>query len=573
MSKVLPVSALIDTIRRSVIGDKCPISTPFGVRPLVYADYTASGRGLTFIEDYIREHVLPYYANTHSESSFTGAQTNALREQARDEVRRSVNAGPDNRVIFCGAGATAAIDRLVGIMNLRLPRDLADRFALDSHIPADERPVVFIGPYEHHSNELPWRESIADVVRIPLTAAGQIDLQVLASELHAHRDRPLLIGSFSAASNVTGIRSDVPGVTALLKRHGALAFWDYAAAAPYVRIDMQGDGVSAPDAVFISPHKFVGGPGTPGVLVVKRALLNNSVPVVVGGGTVVYVTPEDHRFTDDSERREEGGTPAIVETIRAGLVFKLQREVGVDEIERRERDFLQRARRRFAACSNPEILGDCDADRLSILSLRFKHGARDLHYGFVVALLNDLFGIQVRGGCSCAGPYGHSLLGMDMDYSRAMEKQIRAGAMVLRPGWVRLNFNYFLAEADFEYILDAVERVATDGWRLLPSYHFDAHAGVWRYRGAATPLAASLASLSLSRLCVEGREAPPAPMALDGMLEAAEEIFAASPGRADRSVLTLAPEAERLRWFVLPQEVSAELAAPVGAGAASGSRA
>ncbi len=569
------MTLLIDTIRHSVIGDKHPIRTPFGERPLVYADYTASGRSLGFIEDYIRQQVLPYYANTHSESSFTGAQTTALREQAREQIRTAINASADDRIIFCGSGATAAINKLIDIMNLRLPRDLADRYQLESVIPAAARPVVFIGPYEHHSNELPWRESIADVVSIPLSTEGQIDLAALEQRLIAYRDRPLRIGSFSAASNVTGIKSDVQGVTNLLKRYEALAFWDYAAAAPYVGIDMQGAG-SALDAVFISPHKFIGGPGTPGILVVKEAMLTNSVPAVVGGGTVVYVTPEDHLFIADHERREEGGTPAIVEAVRAGLVFKLQQQVGTDEIERREHDFVHRAMERFDASPNLEVLGGSDAPRLSIVSLRFKHGERDLHYGFVVALLNDLFGIQARGGCSCAGPYGHSLLGMDMGYSRALEKQIQAGAFVLRPGWVRLNFNYFLAEEDFQYLLNAIELVAEQGWRLLPAYHFDPQTGSWRYRGSPRDLAASLTALNFVDWCSQGEANVPAPLALDGLLELAESILqaGAGPGNGSEislgedSVLELTPQAESLRWFVLPQEVSAELTALQAAGAA-----
>ena len=234
--------------------------------------------------------------------------------------------------------------------------------------------MVFIGPYEHHSNELPWRESIADVVSIPLTECGQIDLGVLETQLHRYADRPLLLGSFSAASNVTGIKSDVQAVTGLLKQHGALAFWDYAAAAPYVGIDMNASNPL--DAVFISPHKFIGGPGTPGLLVVKKSIMHNSVPATVGGGTVVYVTPQNHRYIDDHERREEGGTPAIVESIRAGLVFKLQQEVGTDEIERRESEFVRRAVARFKACPDLEIMGNPDAERLSIMSLRFKHGRK-----------------------------------------------------------------------------------------------------------------------------------------------------------------------------------------------------
>ena len=549
---------LIEHIRNSVIGNKQAIKTPFGEKPLVYADYTASGRSLDFIEDYIRVEVLPYYANTHTETSFTGAQTSALREQARQQIRSAVNGTAQDQIIFCGPGATAAINKLVDILNIRLPRDLSQRFQLEQHIPADQRPVVFVGPYEHHSNELPWRESIADVVAIPLTGDGHIDLDILQQQLSAYATRPLLIGSFSAASNVTGVKTDVSRVTALLKAHGALAFWDYAAAAPYVGIDMNGE---APlDAVFISPHKFVGGPGTPGVLVVKKSVLNNTVPAVVGGGTVVYVTPEDHRYIEDHEEREEGGTPAIVESIRAGLVFKLQQEVGTGEIERREHDFVQRAIARFQNCAGLEIMGGTDAPRLSIMSLRFRHGGKDLHYGFIVALLNDLFGIQVRGGCSCAGPYGHSLLGINMEISRAIEAELDLGNSVLRPGWVRLNFNYFIDEPEFEYLLRAVELVAEHGWRLLPYYHFDDNAGEWRYQGQKASLPSNLDTLKLLDLCQGGEWKKPATVSLEGQCEAAELELCAQNRSGEMSELHLSEESERLRWFVLPQEAARDLA-------------
>ena len=437
------MSNLIQKIRDSIIGDHAPIETPFGSRPLIYADYTASGRSLCFIEDFIRDEVLPYYANTHSETSFTGAQTTVLREQARELIRQAVNGTPLDKVIFCGSGATAAINKLIEMLNLRLSQDLLDDYGLDGVIPVKHRPVVFVGPYEHHSNELPWRESIADVVVIPLNSTGQLDLVALEDALVKYIDRPLRIGSFSAASNVTGLKTDVPRVTSILKHHGALSFWDYAVAAPYVRIDMNDH--SPLDAVFMSPHKFIGGPGTPGVLIVKEDVVNNAVPATVGGGTVTYVTPEDHHYVADAERREEGGTPGVVESIRAGLVFKLQGDVGFEEIARRENAFVSRAIARLSQCDNLEILGPLDAPRLSILSLRFKLGDKDLHYGYVVSLLNDLFGIQARGGCSCAGPYGHALLGMDMNYSRAIQSEMAAGNVILRPGWVRLNFNYFIS--------------------------------------------------------------------------------------------------------------------------------
>lgn len=551
------MTSLIEHVRKSVIGDKHPIKTPFGDKPLIYADYTASGRALTFIEDYIRDQVLPFYANTHTETSFTGAQTTLLREQARQQIRSAVNGTHEDQVIFCGPGATSAINKLIDILNIRLPRDLAQRYQLEKMIPADERPVVFLGPYEHHSNELPWRESIADVVSVPLTDNGQIDEVFLRAQLAAYASRPLVIGSFSAASNVTGIISDVSGVTAMLKEHGALAFWDYAAASPYVGIDVNGD---APiDAVFISPHKFIGGPGSPGVLIAKKSILNNTIPATVGGGTVLYVTPQGHQYLEDHERREEGGTPAIVESIRAGLVFKLQQEVGVEEIERREHDYIQRAMSRLSSLPNIEILGGVDAPRLSIMSLRFLHGNKDLHYSFVVALMNDLFGIQVRGGCSCAGPYGHSLLGMDLLHSKAIENEIGKGSTVLRPGWVRLNFNYFIDEQEFQYLLRAIELVSEYGWRLLPFYRFDDSCGVWKYQGQSQPLPASLTALNFAHYCDDSAVCRVETVSLDGVCAAAETELRREGRCGDIAPLLLSSESERLRWFALPQEVACDL--------------
>jgi selenocysteine lyase/cysteine desulfurase len=564
------MSILIDTIRASVIGAGVPITTSFGEKPLIYADYTASGRALTFIEDYIRDQVLPFYANTHTETSFTGAQTMAFREQAREEIRRAVNGSSEDQIIFSGPGATSAINKLIDILGLRLPRDLANRYDLEAAIPADERPVVFVGPYEHHSNELPWRESIADVVAIPLTVDGQICQATLAQKLDEYANRPLKIGSFSAASNVTGIKSDVPAITSVLKGHGALAFWDYAAAAPYVGIDMNG---STPiDAVFVSPHKFIGGPGTPGILIAKQGIMNNSVPAVVGGGTVVYVTPEDHQYVANHERREEGGTPAIVESIRAGMVFKLQQEVGTDEIERREAIFVQRAVKAFKQCPSLDMLGNPDAPRLSIMSLRFNHGGKALHYGFIVALLNDLFGIQVRGGCSCAGPYGHALLDMDMTYSRAIEAEIAQGTMVLRPGWVRLNFNYFIADAEFDYLVAAITLVAEQGWRMLPFYHFDTAAGTWRYEQRKQLPTRNLRDLSFTDYGSQPRQSRAHSGKdyiddLSGYLDVARKTLRDACPETGTSVLTLSDQAEALRWFVLPQEIQAEQTHVLGAHA------
>ena len=482
-------------IRDNIIGEHTRIETPFGTKPLVYADYTASGRSLRFIEDFIQYKVLPFYANTHSESSFTGRQSTVLREQARQMVRQGLRADDSYQVIFTGSGATAAINKLIAMLNLALPAQLDSEYGFQQQIAEQDRPVVFIGPYEHHSNELPWRESIATLVRIPLTRQGQLDLQVLEQKLQQYQNRSLKIGSFSAASNVTGIKTDILAVTELLHSYQALSFWDYAAAGPYVGIDLQ---TSQADALFISPHKYIGGPGTPGLLVVHNRVINNSVPAVPGGGTVVYVTPEDHQYVADAERREEGGTPAIVESIRAGLVFQLQQQVGTDVIEHNEHRLIQNLLWRWADQPNIQVLGNTEVERLSICSFQVLHRdqqgqSKPLHYGFIVALLNDLFGIQARGGCSCAGPYGHELLGLDMATSKALEQQILSGNGVLRPGWVRINLNYFIDEPTADYLASAIELVAEHGWRLLPYYRFDAQQGVWRYQGQQTELPVDLA--------------------------------------------------------------------------------
>ena len=467
-------SKLIEKIRAGVIGEGRCIRTAFGDRPLIYADYTASGRALTFIEDFIRDKVLPYYANTHTEASFTGEQTSRLREQARACIHECVGGDDRHVVIFTGSGATAAINKLVNILDLRIPRN--------------DRPIVFVGPYEHHSNELPWRESAADVVRIPLDEKGYICKAALVAALKVHADRNLKIGSFSAASNVTGIKSDVAGVSKLLHAHGALSFWDYAAAAPYCGINMVRDEL---DAVFVSPHKFIGGPGTPGVLVLDKALQTNAVPTVPGGGTVSWVSPDDHEYLSDPVHREEGGTPGIVESIRAGLVFQLQQQVGPQAIEAHEQALVRTALDRWSQHDNIQVLGSLTADRLAIVSLLIHHQDQPLHFGFVIALLNDLFGIQARGGCSCAGPYGHDLLGIGTDQSHAITSAVAQGYEILKPGWARLNFNYFFDEAVSEYLLSAVELIAEYGHRLLPYYETGTD-GSWRYQGSRTEMPVNL---------------------------------------------------------------------------------
>ncbi|MDC9597052.1 aminotransferase class V-fold PLP-dependent enzyme [Xenorhabdus anantnagensis] len=470
----MPLS--MELIRQSIIGECWPIKTPFGIKPLIYADYTASGRSLSFIEQFIQQQVMPFYGNTHTETSITGLQTTYLREQSRHIIRQALNATQAYHIIFTGSGATSAINRFIHMLD----------------IPSyqEQKPVVFIGGYEHHSNDLPWREADVELVRIPLTQEGVLDQKELKTQLVKYQHVPLKVGSFSAASNVTGIKTDIAGIFTLLKSFGALSCWDFAAAAPYMSIDLQAIPM---DAIFISPHKFLGGPGTPGLLVIKNNCFSQTTPGLNGGGTVSYVNASTHQYVDNIERREEGGTPAIIESIRAGLVFKIQQQIGLDYIEKQEKDLVEQALLYWRNLPNFELMGNPSLPRLAIFSFNIK----GLHYGVVVAMLNDLFGIQARGGCSCAGPYAHQLLDINRDDSRNIQEKLAQGNNLARPGWVRLNLHYLLEQSTINYILEAVSLIARDGHWLAKQYHYHNDKGVWLYQQYQPQLTVSLDHLGI----------------------------------------------------------------------------
>jgi selenocysteine lyase/cysteine desulfurase len=487
-------------LRQQVIGMDARIDTVFGERTMMYCDYTASGRSLHFVERYLQG-LLQGYANTHTEDDITGRGTSRLLYEAEDAIKRVVNAGPQGRIIACGTGATGAIDKLQQILGVaiapatraRLNEHLIQFFGTDRSRAFDEyqrarQPVVFVGPYEHHSNEVSWRQGLATVVTVDLRDDGGIDLEHLAALLGdpAYRDRPR-IGSFSAASNVTGIRTPVHEIAALLHRHCTLACFDYAASGPYVAIDMNPGSEAWLDAIFLSPHKFVGGPGSTGVLVFNERLYRQDLPpTVAGGGTVDYVSPTDQDFVADIEVREKAGTPGILQTLRAALAFEIKAAVTPAAIEAREAVLLARVFARWTGAEGVEILGNHDpALRIGIVSFNVRDPRGGyLHPKFVTALLNDLFGIQSRAGCSCAGPYGHRLLAIGHDVSEQYRAWVRKGYQGIKPGWCRIGFHFVMDDVDADFVIEAVLFAAAQGYKFLPLYRFDPFSGAWQHRDA-----------------------------------------------------------------------------------------
>lgn len=524
-------------IRGHEIGRGTRIDTPFGPRLITYADLTATGRYLGFLEDWF-ERLRPYYANTHTEVSSTGRLMTNLREDARRIVHRAVNAGEDDVVLFVGAGATAAINKLVGLLGLRISEPLDRAHGLRDRVPVADRPVVFVGPYEHHSNLLPWLESIADTVEIGLDERGMIDLADLTVKLEAYADRSLRIGTFSAASNVTGVLTDVPAISRLLHEHGALAFYDYAAAGPYVPIDMQG---SAPgehaDAIFLSTHKFIGGPECSGLLVARRELFRTRTPERPGGGTVDYVVGSGHDDVDyvrSPEEREEGGTPAIMGDLRTGAAFLVKDLLGPEEILRHEIDLAAQATERLARHPRIDLLGPTSLPRLAILSLSI----HDLHHDLASALLDHLFGIQNRAGCACAGPYGHALLGIDRATSDRFRRLLQRGVNGMKPGWIRISLPYYASDDDIEFILSAVEFVAEHGLDFVPAYRMSWRDGVWRHVDGDRPAAPGLE------------------LTAEALADAAADRL---PGETEPTLSDEDLAAERARYFEDARRIAADL--------------
>jgi len=447
------VTALEDhfaPFRANTIGHDQTFRSPYGEQRVVYADWTASGRLYRPVEDALRDHFGPFVGNTHSESSVTGSAMTVAYHEAHDVLRRHVNARRDDLIITCGSGMTAAVNKLQRILGLKAPQGL--RKYID--IPERERPVVFVTHMEHHSNHTSWYETLADVVVVPPDDAGVVSLASLEEQLHAYRDRPVKIGAFSACSNVTGIFTPYHAMAKLMHRAGGIALIDFAASAPYVAIDMHpADAEESLDAVLFSPHKFLGGPGTPGVVIFNRELYKNTVPDDAGGGTVSWTNPwGQYAFLDDIEAREDAGTPGFLQTIKAALAVRVKDAMTVEKIHEREAAIVPYAMDALQRIPGVHLLAPSGRHRLAMLSF----WVENVHYNLMVRMLNDRFGVQSRGGCSCAGTYGHYLLHVDPSRSKAITDRIDRGDLSEKPGWVRLSFHPSTTMADIDHALHAV---------------------------------------------------------------------------------------------------------------------
>ena len=488
-----------EEVRNAIIGQNFVFQTPYGNRLLLYVDYTASGRSIKFIEQFLIK-IQREYANTHTEDAVTGRHMTKILHQADVLIKKAFNAEKNCRIIATGTGATGAISKFQEIIDIRLPpatkelmRTLLDKSAKDNGLEQnlnDElikeinrfNPVVFIGPYEHHSNDIMWREAIAEVITIQLTPDGYFDLEDLERQVSdpKYKNR-LKIGSFSAASNVTGLKSPVYEISRILHKYGCIVCFDFAASAPYVKIDMNKDPDTYFDAIFISPHKFVGGPGSSGILVFNERIYDQALsPTSAGGGTVDFVSTTTVDYSEDIEIREKAGTPGVLQTIKAALVIDLKDALGIDNIESKELEYTTKALERLSKHSKIEILGPIDpVNRISIVSFMIKHGDKKLHPKFITKLLNDLFGIQSRAGCMCAGPYGHLLLKIGEERSQKFRFVTQQGKLGIKPGWCRVNFHYLLSEVEFDFICKTIEFIADHGYLFLNEYSFDINTGEW----------------------------------------------------------------------------------------------
>jgi selenocysteine lyase/cysteine desulfurase len=446
--------------RENVVGLEQTFMSPLGEKQILYADWTASGRAYRPIENYLQTEILPYMANTHSGSNITADTITKAYRESKKIIKRHVNATDEDALIFCGSGMTAAVNKLQRILGLRIPERLKDYLLAGSNLLIDEnlRPVVFVTHMEHHSNHTSWLETIATVEIIRPDKNGKPDLNHFRELLAHYRHRSHKIAAVTACSNVTGIETPYHEIARLIHVQGGLCFVDFAASAPYVTMDMHPQETGGHlDAIYFSMHKFLGGPGTPGILIFNQKIYKNQIPDQPGGGTLAYSNPwKEHLYINSIEEREDGGTPPILQGIKAGQCILLKESMGTGNIRRREKELLDIIFKRFARIKDAVVLENKVKDRLGVVS--FNIGG--LHYDWVVQELNDRFSIQVRGGCSCAGSYGHYLLHIGQEESCRVRQEIATGDQSGKPGWVRLSLHPVMTKAEIERIMDAIAELA-----------------------------------------------------------------------------------------------------------------
>ncbi|NUU60176.1 aminotransferase class V-fold PLP-dependent enzyme [Paenibacillus agri] len=470
------------SFREHTIGTGFTLTTPYGRQPLLYADWTASGRLYEPIERRMLETFGPYVSNPHTESNTTGLTMTLAYIEARNIIKAHVHAEPQDALLFCGNGTTGAINKLQRILGLKMPEWLHGR-SLDP----EDRPVIFVSHMEHHSNLLPWQESLGDVVTVPPAADGNIDLNQLEYLLRLYRHRRLKIGAFTACSNVTGVRTPYHQLAAAMHRHGGVCFVDFAASAPYELIDMHPASPQEKlDAIFFSPHKFLGGPGSSGVLLFDSALYRSRLPDEPGGGTVVWVDAwGGRRYIEDIETREDGGTPGFLQAFRTALAIHLKEAMngGGEYMLLRERELCRQLLDGLQTIPGLTVLAGEQQERLGIVSFTI----RDIHYNLAVQLLNDRFGIQARGGCSCAGPYGHHLLGLGPKESAGFIKAIYAGDQSFKPGWVRFSLHPIMTDKEVARMVSAIRAIVMhiEEWRQ--DYRYNPETNGWQHITAAAP--------------------------------------------------------------------------------------
>jgi selenocysteine lyase/cysteine desulfurase len=445
------LEGIFGAFRANIIGqDRC-FDTPFGRRRILYADWTASGRAYRPIENYLQEEILPFFGNTHTSTTVTGTRMTEAYEEAKRVIKAHVRAGEGDLLFFCGSGMTSAVNKLQRILGLRVP-ERAREYGLELEVEEVRRPLVVVTHMEHHSNHVSWLETFATVEVIGQDEDGRVDLAQLRVLLERYKEREVKIAAVTACSNVTGVVTPYREIARVMHAVGGLCFVDFACSAPYVDVDMQDL-----DAIYFSGHKFLGGPGTPGVLIFNKRLYGNAVPDQPGGGTLLYSNPWGGRdYVDDIEAREDGGTPPVLQAIKLGLCIRLKEQMGVTRMREREAEIVPRLLDRLGGISGVGVLAAGNRDRLGVISFIVE----GMHYDTVVKSLNDRFGIQARGGCSCAGTYGHHLLCIDRVRSEAIREALLKGSMESKPGWVRVSVHPTMTDREIDLIGDAVEGVA-----------------------------------------------------------------------------------------------------------------